>query len=636
MPSLDISSNHLEASANGHHLPADLRQMQARLPLPSVAPGTIDHASMTDEEAAVQARDVLQTMNKALAAGDVKALAECFFPGQAYWKDQLSLTWHLRTLTGPETIAAGLIETSRLRALAGEIEFTKAQFTPAAPTLQFIESDLTFRTGSPQATCSGRLLLLPLRSEHGGVEWKVWILSTKLENLDLQPENESLLLKPSEPLSGAETLETDVFIIGGGNAAVALAARLKALGVASMMGERNPRPGDNWDRRYESLKFHIPTSFCELPYMNYDKMLQTPHLLTRAELGEQVRRYVDRFGLQMINSASIRSAEFDDLQKRWTIDLETPGGRRTVRSKHLVQATGVGSQIPYTPSIAGRELFQGISLHSADYKNATKDIKDKGLKSVVVIGSANTAFDVVQDCHDAGLHTTINARSPTYVVPLDYVCHEMSLGAYDSPAGVEAIDKMFLTLPQVVASQISKGLFAALASNEPNRYAKLAEAGFPVFDSAHPDADLMSNLLEQAGGHYVDVGTTKLIEDGRVSVKAGVEPVAYTATGLRFSDGTTVDTDAVVWCTGFADRDTRVLASTILPPETAARLDGTWGLDEEGEVRGMWKRQREVENYWVTGGYTQQHRYYSRTLALQIKAALEGLLPPAYLETPSS
>lgn len=338
----------------------------------------------------------------------------------------------------------------------------------------------------------------------------------------------------------------------------------------------------------------------------------------------------------MINSACIRSAKFDELQKRWTIELEIPDGKRTVLSKHLVQATGIGSQIPYTPSIADRDLFQGLSLHSADYTNAIKDIKDKGLKSVVVVGSANTAFDVVQECHDAGLQTTMNARSPTYIVPLDYVCHEMSLGSYDSPAGVDAIDKMFLTLPQVVASQISKGLFAALASNEPDRYAKLAKAGFPVFDSAHPDADLMSNLLERAGGHYVDVGTTKLIEDGEVGVKAGVEPVAYTATGLKFSDGTTIDADAVIWCTGFADREARVLASTILAPETAERLDGTWGLDEEGEVRGMWKRQREVQNYWVMGGYTQQHRYYSRTLALQIKADLEGVLPPAYLETPSS
>lgn len=61
----------------------------------------------------------------------------------------------------------------------------------------------------------------------------------------------------------------------------------------------------------------------------------------------------------------------------------------------------------------------------------------------------------------------------------------------------------------------------------------------------------------------------------------------------------------MIWCTGFADCEARVLASTILPPETAARLDDNWGLDEEGEVRGMWKGQKDVRNYWFMGWYTQ-------------------------------
>lgn len=74
----------------------------------------------------------------------------------------------------------------------------------------------------------------------------------------------------------------------------------------------------------------------------------------------------------------------------------------------------------------------------------------------------------------------------------------------------------------------------------------------------------------------------------------------------------------------------------VLGPENiAARLDATWNLDEEGEIRGMWKRHLNMENYWVMGRYTQQHRWHSRTLALQIKAALEGILPPAYRDTPN-
>lgn len=148
-----------------------------------------------------------------------------------------------------------------------------------------------------------------------------------------------------------------------------------------------------------------------------------------------------------------------------------------------------------------------------------------------------------------------------------------------------------------------------------------------------------------------------LISEGKVSVKSGSEPVAYTATGLLFSDGKTVDTDAVVWCTGFADRNVRDTAASILggdditaaavdneendktdrllgPCDVAARLDATWGLDGEGEIRGMWKRHLRMENYWIMGGFAQPQRWYSRVLAQQIKLALASALPPAYRDTP--
>lgn len=259
----------------------------------------------------------------------------------------------------------------------------------------------------------------------------------------------------------------------------------------------------------------------------------------------------------------------------------------------------------------------------------------------------------MEDCHAAGLQTTMVVRSPTYIVPVEYITHKMSLGAYDM--GTAVADKLFLSLPSQVDGQLGRGLLVSFAEQEPDRYAALTAAGFPVVDSRHPESALMHNLLERAGGHYVDVGGTKLLEEGKVGVKAGAEPVAYTPTGLRFSDGTCVDADAIIWCTGFSDKNIRDNATQILggsqpkedangaksklmnPSDIAARLEPTWGVDSEGEIRGMWKRHSHLDdNFWIMGGYTQLHRWHSRTLALQIKAALEGVLPPAYLDTPLS
>lgn len=118
------------------------------------------------------------------------------------------------------------------------------------------------------------MLLLPVQEDQNGhrgpVSWKIWSLCTRLESLDGHPEDEFLLHSPGRNLSeaaAASSLETDVFILGGGNASVALAARLKALGVDSIIAERNARVGDNWALRYDCMKFHIPTAFCGLPYM---------------------------------------------------------------------------------------------------------------------------------------------------------------------------------------------------------------------------------------------------------------------------------------------------------------------------------------------------------------------------------
>lgn len=44
------------------------------------------------------------------------------------------------------------------------------------------------------------------------------------------------------------------------------AARLKALGVESIIIDQNAKVGENWSRRFDSLQFHVPTSNCEMPF----------------------------------------------------------------------------------------------------------------------------------------------------------------------------------------------------------------------------------------------------------------------------------------------------------------------------------------------------------------------------------
>ncbi|KAK0120504.1 hypothetical protein ONS96_010712 [Cadophora gregata f. sp. sojae] len=613
---------------------ADLRTMFSQNPVPNITPGTMEPDSMCGDEPTIQALTLLKTFNEALATGDVPMLQNCFFPEQAYWKDQLALTWHLRTFMTPAVISAALLETKTLRGIDGSFELDgQAHFVPATPVLQFIDCKFTSRTGSPAATGNGRLLLLPTTADEQtqddkSISWKIWVLSTKVDSLDICTEDVTLLQSPGRVLPYAASVDTDVLIVGGGNGAISLASRLKTLGVESIMIDRNAHVGDNWALRYDCMRFHIATSFCELPYMLYDKELQSPHLLSKDELAEQVRSYVKAFNLNFITLAEIiETIQLPD--ERWSVRFKTPAGIYTINTHHLVQATGIGSQRPNMPIIKDAHIYPGIKIHSKQYKNANQ-LRDQGVDTVLIIGSANTAFDILEDCHNSGLKTTMIVRSPTYICPLQYVTSKLGLGAYDD--GVEAADQRFMTIPTVLDGQLARDLFRHFASLEPDRYSDLAAAGFPVYDSQDPKAALVANLLETGGGHYIDTGATSLIAEKKVGIKANVEPTVYTATGLQFSDGSTLDANAVIWCTGYSDKNARDTASEIF--KTEIPVDATWGLDEEGEIRGMWKRHLRVENFWVVGGYTSLHRWHSRTLALQIKAALEGVLPPAYRDAP--
>jgi len=536
------------------------------------------------------------------------------------------------------------------------------------------------------------------------MRWKIWTLCTWLAEIHIQPENPDLLKLPGRDLSSPR-LETDVVIIGGGNGAACTAARLKALGVDSIMLERNAHAGDNWALRYDSLRFHIPTSICHMPYLPYPAEFQTPGRLTRDALANHLRLYIQTFHLNLLTSSKIQSTTYNTTTKLWEvsfyIDSNLNGGAdsdgvtvlRTITAKHLVQATGIASQKAYLPDLPNRDLYRGVSIHSNSYRNAStllsslgplspdhnmnpdgnhardqdQDCK-KGKTSILIIGSANTAFDILTDLTDHSslpeLSVTMSVRSSTYIVPESYFFQPIGLGMFDA-LPTAAADILSQTGPMVVDGHLMGNLLHHLALSEPERYAPLRQIGFPVTDSADISESLICNLVERAGGHYVDIGGTVPLEQKKAGFVTGT-PVEWTERGLKYADGKVVEADGVVWCTGFADQNVRDTLSEILgdnssssssqgekgekpeqgegregeevlgAKEIAARAEATWGVDAEGEIRGMWKRHERMERFWVMGGGTGHHRWFSQFVAMQIRLDLEGLLPEAYRETRDS
>lgn len=72
-------------------------------------------------------------------------------------------------------------------------------------------------------------------------------------------------------------------------------------------------------------------------------------------------------------------------------------------------------------------------------------------------------------------------------------------------------------------------------------------------------------------------------------MKAGPAITRFKPDGLVFSDGIELSADVVVFSTGFVG-NMRVTIEQIFGQEVADEVGDIWGVNEEGEVKGAYRR----------------------------------------------
>lgn len=92
-----------------------------------------------------------------------------------------------------------------------------------------------------------------------------------------------------------------------------------------------------------------------------------------------MRMYATTFNLNILHSSALEGSSFNTTTRTWTLKVRTPAGLKVVRSKHLVQCTGVGGSKPFMPNLPGAESYQGVNIHSERYKNP-QTLTDQGAK----------------------------------------------------------------------------------------------------------------------------------------------------------------------------------------------------------------------------------------------------------------
>ncbi|KAK0108019.1 hypothetical protein ONS95_002844 [Cadophora gregata] len=572
-----------------------------------------------DLDATAAAQSCIEKLNS-LDAQDLYA--------HAAWRDVLAFTHSFRTFRQAEQIMSVWKELSSTRQPEKfKLQEGSAKAVQLGP-VAFISARFTFETRGPlPAGCSGVIHIIPDAKEG----WKIWMLTTFLKRADLLGDPD-VLEKVQAPLSngvanstqnldGTQEEVMDCVIVGAGQNGLATLGRLKALGLRAVALEKYAQVGGSWLARYDSAKLHTGKWYASMPFDQTFRSDEYPYFLMGADLVRGFTEYVRDYGLDVRLSTIVESARWDEHAKIWTINAKQNGTQFTMKGRHIVFAIGA-DQKPSMPNYPNREAFKGVVIHSVDFKSPKEW---KGLRGVVV-GTANTAHDVAEDMvEDELASVTMLQRSPTIVIPYDFFNAAHSRH-YNAASKLNESDEFEWGLPWPFYEAIPEIAFKEFSTKNPEPFDALERVGFKTKRTPN----LAKEIRTRGGGHYLDVGCSKLIADGLVKVKGG-EIESYTSTGLRFTDGSTLDADVIVFCTGFRT-NIRLDVQDIVGPEIGGLLEDWPRQNEEGEFPGFFAAQRHPAIWYATGELGMA-RLYSRYLALQIKAAIVGVFEPKALSS---
>jgi putative flavoprotein involved in K+ transport len=583
--------------------------------------------------ATLRATEWIAAFGAALAARDIDAVLSLFLE-DCYWRDLLAFTWTLRTEEGRPALAALLRATLERTAPSGwRLEGEASEGNGVTEAL------LRFET----AAGSGRGVL---RLKDG----KAWTLLTTLQELRGHEERRGptrelgvqqgvvmgrrswLERRAAERAALGRDEQPTCVIVGGGQNGIALAARLKRLGVPTLVLEQNARAGDSWRLRYRSLVLHDTVWYDHLPYLPFPD--HWPVYIPKDQMGDWLESYVRIMDLDYWTGTRCRRAQ-PRAEGGWEVEVERDGEALTLRPRELVLATGMSGR-PKLPELPGRELFRGTQHHSSRHPGAAGW---EG-RRCVVIGANNSAHDIAADLFEHGARVTMVQRSSTLVARSETRMKLDARRLYSEEAIARGIDTdtadlLFAATPYRVMAEQQKPVYREIRRLDADLYRRLEAAGFQL-DFGEDDSGLYMKYVRRGSGYYIDVGASELVADGRIALRSRVEPAAMTATGLVLSDGSHLPADLVVWATGYEPMEGWV--AELISAEVAARIGRCWGLGSdtrydpgpwEGELRNMWKPTAQA-GLWLQGGNLQQARHYSRYLALQIKARQLGLATPVF------
>jgi thioredoxin reductase len=319
-----------------------------------------------------------------------------------------------------------------------------------------------------------------------------------------------------------------VCIIGAGSSGITAAQVLRAEGIDFDCFEMGSTVGGNWrydndngvSSAYRSL--HINTSREAMQYAAYPMPRTLPDYPNHWQIAAYFDEFVDHFGL--------REAITFRTEATLVSPAESGGYDVTVRSRndgrdaqtrhydHVLVANGHHWDPRWPePSFPGSETFPGEQLHAHYYR--TPEVFAG--KRVVVLGIGNSATDIAVEASRHASETHLAMRRGAWVIP-KYLFGMPTDHLTDSPLARGPLRLQKLGMRAMLRIAVGK----------------MSDYGLPEPDhdvlEAHPTVsdELLSRL-----GH------------GDLTVKPTIS--RFDGPRVVFADGTAVEADVVVYCTGY-------------------------------------------------------------------------------------
>jgi dimethylaniline monooxygenase (N-oxide forming) len=311
-------------------------------------------------------------------------------------------------------------------------------------------------------------------------------------------------------------------VIGAGSSGIAAVKAFHARGFDVDCFEKSDRVGGNWvfknrngmSSAYRSL--HINTSRERMEFTDFPMPKTYPDFPHHTHIAEYFDNYVDHFGFRdrIAFETGVERAALGP-GGVWEVTL-AGGGTRRYDALMVANGHHWDARRP-EPAFPGSDAFAGVQMHSHDYigddPNFFRD------KRVVVLGMGNSAMDIAVESSFSSVATYLAARRGAWVVP-KYLFGK-PLDQISTQAGI----------PFKVRQTFFRALLR-VGVGDMERY------GLPKPDhgilQAHPTVsdDILSRIAH-----------------GEIAPKPNI--ARLTERTVVFADGSEVEADIVIYCTGY-------------------------------------------------------------------------------------